>query len=164
MTVFYCSKCGVALTPDLVALDAVPDLPDESDRDRGTGLLSSTVPRGRWGVEPEPWGAPYVPHPDQENGRTQPRGPLTIVQNVLMASAGPRGDIVVHPEDVPSLQPLPGNENGNGCCGPAGNQGRNRMCACGSRLATLAADCMGAYELHVDPVRVYPFDASATPV
>jgi len=46
----------------------------------------------------------------------------------------------------------------SGCCGPTGTDGLNRACACGARVATLAADCFGPYELHLDPVRVYPFD------
>ncbi|WP_243869943.1 hypothetical protein [Streptomyces liangshanensis] len=28
-------------------------------------------------------------------------------------------------------------------------------CGCGTLVATLVADCMGPYELHLDPVRVY---------
>ena len=59
---------------------------------------------------------------------------------------------------APGLQPLPGWANASGCCGPTGTDGLNRACACGARVATLAADCFGPYELHLDPVRVYPFD------
>ncbi|MEV6674364.1 hypothetical protein [Streptomyces sp. NPDC051162] len=30
-------------------------------------------------------------------------------------------------------------------------------CACGALVATLVADCMGPYELRLDPVRVYAY-------
>ncbi|MEU8695632.1 hypothetical protein [Streptomyces sp. NPDC048665] len=33
MTVFLCSKCGAAITPELAELAAVPDVSDD-DRDR----------------------------------------------------------------------------------------------------------------------------------
>lgn len=30
-------------------------------------------------------------------------------------------------------------------------------CRCGTRVATLTADCMGPHELHLDPLRTYAF-------
>ena len=161
VTVFYCRKCGAQLTPQLAALPTVPELPDESERDRATGLLASTVPRGHYAIETEPWGPPYVPHPDVR-GTTMPRWGATIVQGVPLRSAGPQGNAVIHPEDCPDLLPLPHGENGMGCCGPRGDQGRNRMCPCGSRLATLLADCWGPHELHLDALRVYAYDEEET--
>ncbi|AEM82287.1 hypothetical protein Strvi_2568 [Streptomyces violaceusniger Tu 4113] len=47
--------------------------------------------------------------------------------------------------------------NSNGCCGPTGDEGLNRACPCGAPVATLAADCFGPHELHLDPVRTYAF-------
>ncbi|WP_432010506.1 hypothetical protein [Streptomyces cucumeris] len=127
MTVFYCCHCAYELTPDLVALPAVPEAPtDDRDRDRKTGLAPSTVPRGHYAVAP--------------------------------GDGDARGPVVMHPEDAPALRPLPGGENAAGCCGPTGREGPNRACPCGVRLATLAADCLGPYELRVDPVRSYAFD------
>lgn len=76
----------------------------------------------------------------------------------FVISAGPRNTVVVHPDDVPDLLPLPQWENSTGCCGPNGTEGPNRACPCGARIATLAADCFGPYEVHLDPVRTYPFD------
>jgi hypothetical protein len=131
----------------------------DSERDRQTRLAPSTAPRGHYAIELELWGAPYVPHPDQEvGGPCQPRGFWKLDANGVMVSAGSRNNIVVHPEDAPNLQPLPDGENGGGCCGPSGDTGRNRACSCGARVATLAADCWTPYELHLDPVRVYAFD------
>jgi hypothetical protein len=160
MTVFLCSKCGIELTPEVAALPAVPDRSyDDSDRDKETRRAPSTVPRGHYAIEPEPWGAPYVPHPDQENGgAAQPRGPWMSREGVLMVSTGSRDNVVIHPEDAVGLQPLPNWENGVGCCGPSGDCGLNRACPCGARVATLAADCFGPYELQLDPLRVYAFD------
>jgi hypothetical protein len=66
-----------------------------------------------------------------------------------MISAGPRNNIVVHPDDAPTLTPLPGLENNAGCCGPSGIWGINRACPCGAPVATLAADCYGPHELHL---------------
>ncbi|MFG3495191.1 hypothetical protein [Streptomyces sp. NPDC047928] len=162
MTVFFCRECGGELTPDLTPLPTVPDLPDAVERDQETRRAPSTVPRGRYAIEPDPWGAPYVPHPDQEDGGpAQSRGPWRSDEGVLMISAGPRDNIVIDPEDASGLEPLPGWENSDGCCGPSGDRGPNRACPCGARVATLAADCYGPYELHLDAVRVYAVDPHA---
>ncbi|MFC8453219.1 hypothetical protein [Kitasatospora sp. NPDC057223] len=161
MTLFYCSKCGAVLTPELTALAAVPDplaLPLGS---RGRGgeprRAPSTVPAGHYAVDPEPWGAPFVPRRAGERpGPARPRG-LPVPGDVV--STGTRNTVVVHPDDVPGLRPPPGGRGDHGCCGPTGADGLNLACSCGVRLATLAADCLGPYELHLDPVRVYAFDA-----
>ena len=79
-------------------------------------------------------------------------------EGLPLISAGPRNDVVIHPDDAPSLQALPNGENSEGCCGPSGNSGLNRACPCGARVATLAADCFGPYELHLDALRVYGFE------
>ncbi|MFJ5850867.1 hypothetical protein [Streptomyces sp. NPDC092903] len=162
MTVFYCSKCGIALTPDLTALSDVPIVPDlDSARPKGARQASPTVPRGHYAIEREPWGAPFVCQEDQDNPVPgYPRGPLMATEEGFVVSAGVRNTIVVHPDDAPGLQPLPGWENSTGCCGPNGTEGPNRACPCGVRIATLAADCSGPYELHLDPVRTYAFDGA----
>lgn len=157
VTVFLCAKCGTELTPRLTALPAVPEMPE--GRDEKTRRAPATVPRGHYAVEPEPWGAPYVAQEDQENPvPCQPRAFMKVGDGGFVISAGTRNTVVVHPDDAPGLQPLPDWANSNGCCGPTGTDGLNRACACGARVATLAADCFGPYELHLDPARVYPFD------
>lgn len=159
MTVFLCSKCGTAITPELVELAAVPDLSiGERDRDKETRRAPSTIPRGRYAIEPEPWGPPYVVQEDQENPKpAQPRGPRVCREEGFVISAGSRQTVLVHPDDAAGLQPLPNGKNSTGCCGPAGDEGLNRACPCGAPVATLAADCFGPYELHLDPVRTYAF-------
>ncbi|MGW1520753.1 hypothetical protein [Streptomyces sp. NPDC002287] len=159
MTVFLCSKCGTAITPELAELAAVPDpSDDEHDRDKETRRAPSTVPRGRYAIDPEPWGPPYVVQDDQEDPKpAQSRGPLVCREEGFVISAGVPGTVLMHPEDAPDLQPLPNWENSTGCCGPTGDEGLNRACPCGAPVATLAADCFGPFELHLDPVRTYAF-------
>ncbi|WP_416966868.1 hypothetical protein [Streptomyces sp. 4F14] len=159
MTVFLCSRCGAAITPELAELPAVPDAPvDDRDRDKETRRAPSTVPRGRYAIDPEPWGFPYVRQDDQEDPKpAQSRGLLVSGEDGFVISAGNRGTVVVHPDDADGLGPLPAWENSSGCCGPTGSEGLNRACPCGAPVATLAADCFGPYELHLDPVRTYAF-------
>jgi hypothetical protein len=159
MTVFYCSKCGNALTPDLAALPTVPTVPGINvARPEGARQAPPTVPQGYYAIEPEPWGAPFVPQKDQDNPvPSQPRGLLRATPDGFVISVGARNTIVLHPDDASVLQPLPRWENSSGCCGPDGTEGLNRACPCGARIATLAADCSGPYELHLDPVRTYAF-------
>jgi hypothetical protein len=119
--------------------------------------VPSTVPRGHYAIEPEPGGFPYVLQEDQEDPqRSQPRGPLFCREEGFVISAGSRGTVVLHPDDAAGLRPLPGGENSTGCCGPTGDEGPNLACGCGAPVATLAADCFGPYELHLDPARTRP--------
>ncbi|WP_318219183.1 tyrosine-type recombinase/integrase [Streptomyces sp. SCL15-6] len=159
MTVFLCSKCGTAITPELAELAAVPDVSDdERDRDKETRRAPSTVPRGHYAIDPEPWGQPYVVQDDQEDPKpAQSRGPVVCREEGFVISAGSRHTVLVHPDDAAGLQPLPNWENSSGCCGPTGDEGLNRACPCGAPVATLAADCFGPFELHLDPVRTYAF-------
>ncbi|GLX37641.1 hypothetical protein Sros01_37140 [Streptomyces roseochromogenus] len=137
----------------------VPDVSDDArDRDKKTGRAPSTVPRGHYAIDPEPWGPPYLVQDDQENPRpVQSRGPIVCREEGFVISAGSRQTVLVHPDEADGLQPLPDRENSNGCCGPTGSEGPNRACPCGAPVATLAADCFGPYELHLDPVRTYAF-------
>ncbi|MEZ0096376.1 hypothetical protein ABH925_007583 [Streptacidiphilus sp. EB129] len=160
MTVFYCAKCGTALTGDLVALAAVPDVEDpDHGREKKTGRARSTVPRGRYAIDSDPWGAPFVA------ATCAPRPPAPRTGRALLrtgtgntVSGGWRDSVVVHPDDVlPRLEPFTLGDNWLGCCGPTGAHGPNLACVCGSRLAAWAADCIGPNELHLDPVRVYPW-------
>ncbi|MFC9063363.1 hypothetical protein ACFTXB_35935 [Streptomyces sp. NPDC057074] len=161
MTVFYCAKCGTALTGDLLALPAVPQVDDPDDgRDAKTGRARSTVPDGHYAVDPEPWGAPFVVADESRRlDRSAGRELLRVASTGVTVSAGWRDSFVVHPDDVlPRLEPFELGDNWQGCCGPTGAHGPNLACCCGSRLATWAADCMGPNELHLDPVRVYAWN------
>jgi hypothetical protein len=80
-----------------------------------------------------------------------------------MISAGPTDNIVIHPDDALELRPLPNWENSTGCCGPSGQHGMNRVCGCGAPTATLAADCSGPYELHLDSRSVIAVEPGTTP-
>ncbi|MFG2573751.1 hypothetical protein [Streptomyces sp. NPDC048481] len=157
MTVFLCSRCGTAITPDLAELAAVPGGPDgDLDRDEKTRRAPSTVPRGHYAIDPEPWGPPYVVQDDQEDPEpAQSRGPVVCREEGYVISAGARRTPLLHPDDAGGLQPRPDWENSGGCCGPSGNEGLNLACPCGAPVATLAADCFGPFELHLGPVRTY---------
>jgi hypothetical protein len=159
MTVFLCAECGTAITRELVELPAIPDVSDnEHHRDEQTRRAPSTMPEGHYAIDPEPWGYPYVAQDDQENPTpAQSRGSVVCGEEGFIISVGSRNTVVVHPQDAPDLQPLPDWKNGSGCCGPAGDEGLNRACACGAPVATLAAECYGPYELHLDPVRTCTF-------
>ncbi|MBB1244630.1 hypothetical protein GL263_13800 [Streptomyces durbertensis] len=158
MTVFLCSRCGTAITSELTEIPLVPGVSDDwHDRDQATRLAPSTIPRGHYAIDHDPWGPPYVVQNDQENPRpAQGRGPLVCREEGFVISAGTRDTVLVHPDDA-DLRQLPDGRNSNGCCGPTGDEGLNRACPCGAPVATLAADCFGPYELHLDPVRTYAF-------
>jgi hypothetical protein len=164
VTVFYCAKCGTALTGDLVALPTVPDVGDPDDsRDKKTGRARSTVPHGYYAIDPEPWGAPFIPAPaPTPHARSTGRELLRLATPTPTISAGLRDSVVVHPDDVlPRLVAFTRGGNWTGCCGPTGAHGPNLACTCGSRLATWTADCLGPNELHLDPVRVYAWNLGA---
>ncbi|UYQ60104.1 hypothetical protein [Streptomyces peucetius] len=158
MTVFYCAKCGAELTPDLRELQSIPDI-SVRDRDRHgkTRLAPSTVPRGSYAIDPEPWGAPFVAPGTQAPSALVSRALLMPPGMTDMTPAGPRNSVIVHPEDTLNLQLASSLGIHHGCCGPLGTGGPNMTCVCRARVATLAADCMGPHELHLDPLRTYAF-------
>ncbi|MFF5405943.1 hypothetical protein ACFY8K_23725 [Streptomyces misionensis] len=141
----------------------MPERPVNTGRKDADGFRQapSTVPPGTCAVDPEPSGAPFVPHPDPEwmgegvpgVAIADPEGPGCLM------SAGPRDTLVVHPEDTRGH--LVGNDDcrDSGCCGPTGLQGPNFRCSgCGAPVATLFAECHGPYETHFlpDAVRMVP--------
>lgn len=153
---FWCSSCGARLTPALIALPLPPTAPQASERDPATGLAPSTIPRGHYAIELQPWGAPFAPRADQADPRpAQPRDAVKIHHGVVVESAGPVNTVVIHPDDAPDLTPVADARASTGCCGPCGDWGLNLACACGAAVATLAADCMAPRELHLDPLRTY---------
>ncbi|MGW2638035.1 hypothetical protein [Streptomyces sp. NPDC001348] len=164
MDLLLCAACGRRLSEPLRPLPVLPERPERvgGKNPDGSRHAPSTVPRGTYAVDPEPSGAPYVPHPDPEwpgaavpgLSIADPDGPGSLM------SAGPRDTLVVHPEDTDGLlEPNPASFAENVCCGPLGMEGPNRLCpGCGAEVATLLADCVGPYETHFlpDAVRVVP--------
>ncbi|MFF7178390.1 hypothetical protein [Streptomyces sp. NPDC008121] len=158
MTVFSCAKCGAELTPDLQKLHGVPDVSlRDTDWHGDTRLAPSTVPRGSYAIDPEPWGAPFVAPVPRAVSAPANRALLMPPAMTDMVPAGPRDSAIVHPEDAPSLRLAGSLGMHHGCCGPLGTGGLNMTCVCGAGVATLAADCMGPHELHLDPLRTYAF-------
>ncbi|MEV5764237.1 hypothetical protein AB0L34_06660 [Micromonospora sp. NPDC052213] len=156
VAVFSCARCGAVLTPDLAHS---PEKLVRPPAQEGRGPRPSTMPRGFFAIDPEPFGVPFVPAADQDPPvydlpKAMPGGSTLEIDGVFFVSAGPRNTIVIHPDDAPSLQLHPDFTRRTGCCGLDGERGPNRVCRCGAEVATLMADCTGAHELHLDPSRV----------
>ncbi|MEO3746097.1 hypothetical protein [Plantactinospora sp. B5E13] len=150
MATFSCGACGMVLTPDLTHAPGELTRPEYAGRGPGP----ATIRRGFFAIDPEPFGAPFVPADDQDDCPHAMPGLAKIVDGVFVLSAGPRNTIVVHPDDAHSLRPHPEDSRLTGCCGPNGTEGPNLVCPCGAEVATLMADCYGPRELHFDPYRV----------
>lgn len=156
MNVLTCAARGSRLPEPLRLLPEVPPRPeyDGLENPDGSRHAPSTLPRGAYAVDPEPCGAPYVPHPDPAwcggahpgDVRTgDPDGPGCLM------SAGPRDTWVAHPEDARGRL--------SACRGRPGREGPNEGCAeCGTAVATRYSHCYGPYQTHFlpDAVRVEP--------
>ncbi|MFI8960646.1 hypothetical protein ACIGO8_00920 [Streptomyces sp. NPDC053493] len=161
MDMLICAACARPLTEAVRLLDTVPERPgyDGLPGPDGRRRPPATMPRARYAVEPEHRGAPFVACEDEDAyDGTYPGGPWRSDERGLLVSAGLRGQYVLHPDDVLPLGFHPEIRRLVGCCGPAGDDGVNRVCACGAEVATAYADCCGPYEtLFVpDAVRVVP--------
>ncbi|GAA3381358.1 hypothetical protein GCM10020367_72290 [Streptomyces sannanensis] len=155
-TVFVCASCGAALAGPLKRLPAVPEPPYyEWWEAEEMGPLPATVPSGCYAIETEPYGPPLVvaevPEP------AMPRhGTYFNVHGQPLVSQGPRGNIVINPDDARGLELRHASA---ACCGATPDGGMNQLCACGTLVATLSSDCCLPYELHLSPghVRALPF-------
>ncbi|WP_143179757.1 hypothetical protein [Streptomyces yunnanensis] len=74
------------------------------------------------------------------------RGMMSNVHGQPLVSQGPRGNIVINPDDARGLKLQHASA---ACCGATPDGGMNQMCACGSLVATLSSDCCLPYELHL---------------
>ncbi|MEV5383304.1 hypothetical protein [Streptomyces sp. NPDC052721] len=161
MNVLVCAACGRRLSPPLRLLPELPERPGYDGRD-GARRAPSTVPRGRYAVDPEPSGRPYVPHPDPEwMGAAYPGGPVRLDPDGpgCLVSAGPRGTLVVHPADTTGLLTPHPDVRPTGCCSEPEGDGPDWACpGCGAGVASLLASCTGPYETHFlpDAVREVP--------
>jgi hypothetical protein len=158
VVVFVCSRCDRPLTPQL----AILDIPLVRPGHQGRGPAPSTVPRGYYAVDPEPFGAPFVPAPDPDDVPTAMPGlVMSGPGDGFLVSAGPVDTAVIHPDDASALRRHPDSERiGVGCCGLSGQFGNNLVCPCGQEVATLMNECHGAHELHLDPAHVRPEDGT----
>ncbi|MEV6332074.1 hypothetical protein [Streptomyces sp. NPDC051909] len=153
--VFACAACGAALTGPLRPLAAVPEAPYhpwwEAEE---MGPSPATVPSGCYAIETEPYGPPLVVA--DAPGSVMPRhGTRYNIDGQPLVSQGPRGNIVVNPDDSRGLTT---RHSSAACCGATPDGGLNQACACGTLVATLSSDCCLPYELHLSPdhVRVLP--------
>ena len=154
VTVFVCAACGTVLTEAVTRLPELPERPPDMARfESGDPYrrAPSTVGRGFYALDPEPWGPPFVP--TDEAVAIFPGGPCVADPDGdgFLVSAGPRNTIVLHPEDAPVLEYSP-KDGDMGCCGVPGTAGLNMRCpACGVDVGTLISECYTAYELHLVP-------------
>lgn len=96
------------------------------------------VRRGTFALDPDPFGLPLEPMPDNPQ---------------VMVFAGPRGTILVHPQDVLGLRHHTDASRLNGCCRLDGLDGPNLVCAgCGAEIATEQSDCwVSWHDLRLQP-------------
>ncbi|MER5202481.1 hypothetical protein [Streptomyces sp. NPDC002825] len=151
MTVFACAACGAGLTGPLKRLPVVPEAPDHAWWEaEEMGPSPATVPSGCYAIETEPYGAPMVVA--EAPGPVMPRhGSRFNIDGQPLVSQGPRGNIVVNPDDSRGLTTRHASP---ACCGATPHGGLNQVCACGTLVATLCSDCCLPYELHLSPDRV----------
>ena len=155
MTIFHCATCGETLT---AALELLPTVPArhlfEGVLVDGRRQAPPTMPRGRYAVDPEPHGPPFVPAENQDDfPPAYPGGPsISDIDGVTVVSAGPRNTFVLHPEDAPGLTyHYPTSSTAHGCCGAPGDGPPNRACQCGAVVGSEMSDCYSPYELHLLP-------------
>ncbi|MFD8979877.1 hypothetical protein [Streptomyces sp. NPDC059564] len=151
VSVFVCALCGVPLTGPLARLPAVPEAPYYAWWDaEEPGPSPATVPSGCYAIETEPYGAPLVVA--ETPGPVMPRrGTKSNAQGQPLVSRGPRGNIVVNPDDARGLVLRHASP---ACCGATPDGGMNQLCACGALVATLCSDCCLPYELHLSASHV----------
>lgn len=160
MITFACAACDRPLTRAVQLSETL--VRPESDGHIGPDgyrRAPATMHAGHYALEPEPWGAPFLP--TDEPGAVFPGGPWVSDPDGdgFLTSAGPRNTIVLHPDDAPDLLPdLEGDHTG--CCGWHGQSGLNRLCPCGAAVGTEISECYTAYELHLDPAQVHVLDSS----
>lgn len=144
--VFVCATCGIPLTGPLTRLPEVPEPPYYAWWDaEEQGPSPATIPSGRYAIETQPYGAPLVVA--QEPGPVMPRlGERWNADGQPLVSQGPRGNIVINPDDSRGLEL---QHASSACCGATPNGGMNQLCACGTLVATLCSDCCLPYELHL---------------
>lgn len=151
MTVFRCVRCNQPLTESLTLLSPFPTRPEPMEQQ----IAPSTVPRGCYAVDPEPFGAPFVPNDDLQEAVAAMANMTVVRDGAFLKSAGPRDTVALHPDDAVALHDSPEREPWIGCCGPSAMYGPNQLCACGNPVGTLVADCLMQNELHLDPRRIW---------
>ncbi|MFD4668906.1 hypothetical protein ACFWNN_04175 [Lentzea sp. NPDC058450] len=120
MTAFACKACGTVVTADLTEVAFPADAPgDEPPVPR--------LDRGTFALDPDPFGPPSEPSPDNPQ---------------IHVWAGPRETVLIHPEDARNLRRHRDRSRLNGCCDLDGLDGPNLVCGnCGAELATERSDC-----------------------
>jgi hypothetical protein len=79
-----------------------------------------------------------------------PQGTFTVSEG----GYGPAGHFVIHPGDLINAGYHPDLRRSQGCCGPSGCYGMNRLCSEGHEVATECTDCWMAQAVHLEPAAV----------
>jgi hypothetical protein len=134
VTIFTCRSCGAVVTGDLAVMAMPADAPNGEE-------AVPRMPLGRFAVNPNSYGPPYVP---------------TSSDSRVRVSGGPQGTIVVNPGDVLGLVLHPDRRRRNGCCRLDGLDGPNLVCeSCGSEIATEQSDCwVSWHDVRLEPAAV----------
>ena len=66
------------------------------------------------------------------------------------------GQFAVSLADVIPVFYVPDRRRLSGCCGPSGDAGPNRLCACGREIGTEQSDCIYPHAVYLDPARCAP--------
>ncbi|MEU8757669.1 hypothetical protein [Streptomyces sp. NPDC048659] len=159
MTFFRCRVCRRVLSAGVVER-VLPEADSDdgwhrpeaapSGADGHTDAPVVRMPPGTFAVDPEPSGPPYVL--DEGSG--------------LLVESGPRGTLVLHPDDGLGMDPHPDPALRRGyCCGMDGEWGPNLVCGCGAVVATRYSDCYQVQELRLlpDAVERAPARAVSSP-
>ncbi|MFF0788737.1 hypothetical protein [Streptomyces spiralis] len=157
MDVLLCAACGRPLTRPVRLLPGLPDSPawDGLPGPDGLRRAPARMPRGTYAADPLPYGAPFVPAPDDEEyDGVVPGGKRTSDERGLLVSAGPRGTWVLHPLDAAELDAHPDRHRHIGCCGPCGEYRADRLCPCGAEVAITAGDRTTDHEVRFVPESV----------
>jgi hypothetical protein len=67
---------------------------------------------------------------------------------------GSEGQFVVNLKDLVNTKHHSDFRRLNGCCGPDGCDGKNRLCQNGHEVGTERSDCWMPHAIHIDPIAV----------
>lgn len=133
VAVFTCRGCGASLTAPLRRLDESAAL--------ATKELAPLVPAGTY------WPVAVGHLPSSFDDR-----PVDFA-----------GCFAVRPDALAGVDHHPDHRRLNGCCGPNGAHGHNRVCRCGRSVGTERSDCMWPAAVYLEPKAVRPVEKGAAP-
>jgi hypothetical protein len=136
--IMYCKSCGRDLTPPLTVVEGHTSGDAQSNRRRRRGRSrlrkpsrDDTQPVLEDERNPMPDGMAYNSHVPYDERGVSKGGYMTIAPQIWMNL----NDLLGDPLYTPHTERL------DGCCGPCGADGPNRICRCGAHIGTEMSDC-----------------------